>query len=50
MMRRGVSVVDTVPAGFTDVHNISGSGTLSGNEITWSGLSNIEWSECDLDV
>ena len=46
----GVSVVDTVPAGFTDVHNISGSGTLSGNEITWSRIEYIEWSECDLDV
>ena len=30
--------------------NISGSGTLSGNEITWSGLSISNGSECDLDV
>ena len=35
----GVSIEDTLPAGYGTVTNISNGGTLSGNVITWSGLS-----------
>jgi uncharacterized repeat protein (TIGR01451 family) len=35
----GVSVEDVVPGGYSNIGNISGGGTLSGNVITWSGLS-----------
>jgi len=35
----GVSVTDPVPAGFSNLTNISNGGTLNGNTIVWSGLS-----------
>ena len=35
----GVSVTDVVPSGFSNITNISNSGVLSGNTITWSGLT-----------
>mgnify|MGYP006286607713 CR=1 FL=1 len=35
----GVTVEDALPAGYGSVTNISNGGTLSGNVITWSGLS-----------
>lgn len=35
----GVSVEDTVPAGYESITNISNGGSLSGNVITWSGLN-----------
>jgi uncharacterized repeat protein (TIGR01451 family) len=34
----GVSIEDVVPAGYSNITNISGTGSLSGNTITWSGL------------
>ena len=35
----GVSVEDVVPAGYSNITNISNGGILSGSTITWSGLS-----------
>ncbi|MEZ4913957.1 MAG: DUF11 domain-containing protein [Chitinophagales bacterium] len=35
----GVAVTDTIPNGYTNIQSISGAGSLSGNNITWSGLS-----------
>jgi large repetitive protein len=35
----GITVQDVVPAGYTNIQNITGGGLLSGNTITWSGLS-----------
>ncbi|MCB9040207.1 MAG: DUF11 domain-containing protein [Lewinellaceae bacterium] len=35
----GVAVQDAVPNGYTNITNINGFGTLSGNTITWSGLN-----------
>ncbi|MBK9335051.1 MAG: DUF11 domain-containing protein [Lewinellaceae bacterium] len=35
----GVAVEDIVPAGYSNIINISNSGMLSGNTISWSGLS-----------
>ncbi|MEE9371803.1 MAG: SdrD B-like domain-containing protein [Saprospiraceae bacterium] len=35
----GVAVQDVLPNGFTNITNISNGGSLSGNTITWSGLS-----------
>jgi large repetitive protein len=35
----GVTVQDVVPAGYSNIQNITGGGLLSGNTITWSGLS-----------
>ena len=38
-MATGVSVTDSVPAGYTGIAGISGGGSLTGNTITWNGLS-----------
>ena len=35
----GVSVEDVVPDGYGNITNINNGGTLTGNTITWSGLS-----------
>ena len=35
----GLTVQDIVGAGYTNITNISGGGMLSGNTITWTGLS-----------
>jgi uncharacterized repeat protein (TIGR01451 family) len=35
----GVSIEDVVPAGYSGITNISGTGSLSGTTITWSGLT-----------
>ena len=35
----GVSVEDVVPAGYSNISNISGGGTLVGSTITWTGIS-----------
>ncbi|CAM9466036.1 unnamed protein product, partial [Discosporangium mesarthrocarpum] len=35
----GVSVEDVVPNGYSNIGNISNSGTADGNVITWDGLS-----------
>jgi uncharacterized repeat protein (TIGR01451 family) len=40
----GVSVTDSVPAGYTSISGISGGGSLSGNTITWNTPS---WSEAN---
>ena len=34
-----VSIVDTVPNGFSAISNITGGGVLAGNVITWSGVN-----------
>jgi uncharacterized repeat protein (TIGR01451 family) len=34
-----VSIEDVVPAGYSGITNISGTGSLSGTTITWSGLT-----------
>ena len=35
----GVSVTDLLPVGYTNITNISSGGSISSNEITWSGLN-----------
>ena len=35
----GVTVVDTVPAGYSAISNVSGSGSAAASTVTWSGLS-----------
>ena len=35
----GVAVADVVPAGFSNITNISNGGTLAGSTINWSGLT-----------
>ena len=35
----GVAIEDIVPAGFSGISNISNGGTVTGNTISWSGLS-----------
>ncbi len=44
----GVSVEDLIPPGFGSVSNISHGGSLSGNIITWSGLSIANGDSIDL--
>uniref|UniRef100_UPI000830CBCE DUF11 domain-containing protein n=1 Tax=Pseudotamlana agarivorans TaxID=481183 RepID=UPI000830CBCE len=34
-----VSVLDVLPVGYSNIANISGGGTDSGNQITWTGLT-----------
>ncbi|MCT4699007.1 DUF11 domain-containing protein, partial [Tenacibaculum haliotis] len=34
-----VSVADVLPVGYSNITNISNAGTLTGNTITWSGLT-----------
>ncbi|WP_034230549.1 DUF11 domain-containing protein, partial [Aquimarina pacifica] len=35
----GISIEDIVPSGYTGITNISNGGILTGNTISWSGLS-----------
>ena len=34
----GISVEDIVPSGYTDIANVSNSGSAAGSTITWTGI------------
>ena len=44
----GISVEDVVPAGFSNIANVSGGGTLVGSTITWTGISLASGASIDL--